>query len=729
MSDTVIRFDDVYKSYPSYNQITGGIKSFLFHLPQAIKELNSRRAALEGISFSIHKGEKFGFIGKNGAGKSTTLGLIAGVLTPDKGSVHINGRVSPLLELGAGFHPELSGRANILLNGVLMGLTKQEVLAHEQKIIEFAEIGEFIDQPVRTYSSGMYAKLGFAIVANLKPEILLLDEILAVGDIRFQQKCGKVFENFKNNPEITMILVSHALESVKQYCTRAAWIEDKKIMMIGSAKEVVDAYEKANSVKRPEEIFSSIPLHIQPGKLELDCSTGPCKFSPQIIPPTPQAQLRLTLVSPDNVPIHQWLIPVQPLIITYSNDTFSISPEDRCTLTEISCSCIINSDPLAPHLLSLSVEVGGSPQGPPLWLPLYLSTIACQKAQEQRAKVLRAAAGSGLPPFLWQGRGSVRIIARNIVINDAVGNFAIELAATLKRSGIPAQVYAYVSCAELAGIVAPIGALQKEVESSDILFYNYSTEDEFLPFLVEIPFNKKVLYYHNVTPGFWFKDSLPAFAAVLERAREQFTLFSHFDAVLANSHFSLNEISQYIANDAPTGVYPPTMNSNKFASLTPEPIALPNTRHYILWVGRIAPHKRPELALELFGKLCELRDDIAFLMVAGGRRDMPELSSQMEDKIQRLPNMVQERILWLEGLTNEQLAYVYRRATLFLCTSGHEGYCLPVKEALSVGLPVVAFAQPAVEETMNGRGVVLPEDIENATKELNILINKLQSQL
>lgn len=246
MSETVIRFDDVYKSYPSYNQITGGIKSFLFHLPLAIKELRTRRTALEGISFSIHKGEKFGFIGKNGAGKSTTLGLIAGVLSPDKGSVQIKGRVSPLLELGAGFHPELSGRANILLNGVLMGLTKQEVLAHEQGIIEFAEIGEFIDQPVRTYSSGMYAKLGFAIVANLKPEILLLDEILAVGDIRFQQKCSKVFENFKNNPEVTMILVSHSLASVKQYCNRAAWIEDKQIKMIGPSEEVVAAYEKAN---------------------------------------------------------------------------------------------------------------------------------------------------------------------------------------------------------------------------------------------------------------------------------------------------------------------------------------------------------------------------------------------------------------------------------------------------------------------------------------------------
>ena len=128
------------------------------------------------------------------------------------------------------------------------------------------------------------------------------------------------------------------------------------------------------------------------------------------------------------------------------------------------------------------------------------------------------------------------------------------------------------------------------------------------------------------------------------------------------------------------------------------------------------------MALELFGKLCELRDDIAFLMVAGGRRDMPELSSQMEDKIQSLPNMVQERILWLEGLTNEQLAYVYRRATLFLCTSGHEGYCLPLREAMDLGVPVATFSQPAVEETLNGHGTVLPYDMAEATKIISCLI-------
>ena len=729
MPDTVIRFDDVYKSYPSYNQVTGGIKSFLFHLPQAIKELRSRRSALEGISFSINKGEKFGFIGKNGAGKSTTLGLIAGVLTPDKGSVQINGRVSPLLELGAGFHPELSGRANILLNGVLMGLTKQEVLAHEQAIIEFAEIDEFIDQPVRTYSSGMFAKLGFAIVANLKPEILLLDEILAVGDIRFQQKCGKVFEDFKNNPEVTMILVSHALDSVKQYCTRAAWIEDKKIKLVGPADEVVEAYEKANKLcaQIPDELTTSLPIHIQLFERELDCSDGACAFSPRILPEAPDAQIRVTLASSTKTPVMQWLVPPQTLLFEYSGSTFVLKPlqNDGPPFSPKSLSDTQNDNgSCEPYLVSLYVEVNGTPQSPPVWIPIYPSSEARKKFRQQQTEILGASEGPGLPPFILQGMGTVRIIARNVVTHDAVGNFVIELAATLQRSGISARIYAFVSCAELAGITAPIGTLQNEVEPSDILFYNYSTEDEFLPFLIEQPFHKKILYYHNVTPGFWFKETMPGFAEALDRSKEQFILFSCFDAVIANSSFSLKDVLPYIADKASTGIYPPTMKTNKFSNVTPEAIALPDVMHRIIWVGRIAPHKRPELAIELFAKLCEQREDVALIMVAGGRRDMPELFAHIEEKMRGLPAKLRDRIFWFEGLTNEQLAYVYRNASLFLCTSGHEGYCLPVREALDLGVPVATFPQPAVEETLNGQGVVLPDNVEKATRVLNELLSR-----
>jgi lipopolysaccharide transport system ATP-binding protein len=186
MSELMIVFDRVSKSYPLYHHIIGGFKNFLFNLPKAVSSIkNSSFEALRNISFEVYKGETFGIIGRNGAGKSTTLGLIAGVLKPSKGKVIVKGRVSSLLELGAGFHPELTGRENIMLNGVLMGLTRAEVLKNMDVIIEFSELGEFIEQPIRVYSSGMLARLGFSVVSSLNPEILLIDEVLAVGDMQF----------------------------------------------------------------------------------------------------------------------------------------------------------------------------------------------------------------------------------------------------------------------------------------------------------------------------------------------------------------------------------------------------------------------------------------------------------------------------------------------------------------------------------------------------------------
>ncbi len=241
-ADIAIRFENVIKTYPAYHHVTGGFKNFLFNFRKSIKELKNRSLVLDGISLDIKKGECFGFIGRNGAGKSTSLGLMAGVLTPDSGNVTVNGRVSPLLELGAGFHPELTGRENIVLNGVLMGLSRSQVQNQLEEIIEFSGLGEFIDQPIRTYSSGMYAKLGFSIVSNLSPEILLIDEVLSVGDHVFVQKCMNRIEQFRADPNVTLVLVSHDHVSVKTVCDRAVWIENHKVKLIGSANEVVDAY-------------------------------------------------------------------------------------------------------------------------------------------------------------------------------------------------------------------------------------------------------------------------------------------------------------------------------------------------------------------------------------------------------------------------------------------------------------------------------------------------------
>jgi lipopolysaccharide transport system ATP-binding protein len=245
MSEPVVIFEDVSKWYPLYHQITGGIKRFLFRLPEAMRTLRDARFhALNRVSFSVYKGETFGIIGGNGAGKSTTMGLMAGVLRPSKGSVMVKGRVAPLLELGAGFHQELSGRENIELNGVLLGLSRKQVFDRLDSIVSFAEIGGYIDQPIRTYSSGMLVRLGFAVAVHLDPKILLIDEVLAVGDMEFQKKCKDRMASFKGDG-VTMVLVSHSMEEVVQLCDRVMWIEDHCVRRIGPATEVVEAYTRS----------------------------------------------------------------------------------------------------------------------------------------------------------------------------------------------------------------------------------------------------------------------------------------------------------------------------------------------------------------------------------------------------------------------------------------------------------------------------------------------------
>jgi lipopolysaccharide transport system ATP-binding protein len=243
MKDPVILFEGVTKSYPSYEYVLSGFKNFILNFPRSLKHTRKKFTVLKDLTFSIYEGEFFGIIGRNGVGKSTLLALIAGVLKPDAGRIEVKKRVHMLLELGAGFHPDLTGRENIILNGVLLGMTKKEVLKKMDEIIAFSELENFIDQPVRTYSSGMLARLGFSVVAHLEPEILLIDEVLAVGDVKFQKKCLKKILEFKERG-VTIIYVSHNVNEVSEFCDRAMWLNDTHIQAIGSAQEIVSAYLK-----------------------------------------------------------------------------------------------------------------------------------------------------------------------------------------------------------------------------------------------------------------------------------------------------------------------------------------------------------------------------------------------------------------------------------------------------------------------------------------------------
>jgi lipopolysaccharide transport system ATP-binding protein len=242
-----IEFKNVTKRYPLYHHIGSGIKELIFNPRRALSLLSGRSyLAIEDISFQVQKGESVALIGRNGAGKSTSLGLVAGVMKPSSGTVSVVGRVASMLELGGGFHPELTGRENIRLNATLLGLRRKELKQRLDKIIEFSELGEFIDEPIRVYSSGMLAKLGFSVITQVDPDILIIDEVLAVGDISFQRKCIDTINEFKKKG-VTILFVSHNLSDVEKICDKVIWIENHKMKDMGVAHSIISQYREAMS--------------------------------------------------------------------------------------------------------------------------------------------------------------------------------------------------------------------------------------------------------------------------------------------------------------------------------------------------------------------------------------------------------------------------------------------------------------------------------------------------
>jgi len=238
-TNTIIKFDHVTKRFSKNNHKT--FKEFLPALIRGEDTVNTF-IALNDINFEIKRGEVIGIIGPNGSGKSTILKLIANVMSPTSGSVTVSGKVSPLIELGAGMHPELTGRENIYLNGSILGLSQKEISKNFDSIVSFAELKDFIDTPVKHYSSGMYMRLAFAIAVHVNPEILLVDEILAVGDTSFQSKCFTKMEEFKKDKNITTVFVSHNMEQIKKFCSRVIYLNHSKIVDEGLPSNICKTY-------------------------------------------------------------------------------------------------------------------------------------------------------------------------------------------------------------------------------------------------------------------------------------------------------------------------------------------------------------------------------------------------------------------------------------------------------------------------------------------------------
>jgi ABC-type polysaccharide/polyol phosphate transport system ATPase subunit len=240
---TAIELAEVSKIYRRYGgRQFATLKSALLQR-SILRDLQPRDTfpALNNVSFKVAKGSTFGVMGRNGSGKSTALKLVAGITKPTSGTVRVDGRISALIELGAGFHPEISGRENVFINGIMLGLSKREIQERFDEIVDFAELREFIDAPVKTYSSGMYMRLGFAVAINVDPDVLLVDEVLAVGDEGFTHKCLDKFGEFRRRGK-TILLVTHSLNLIERFCDDAVWLDGGEKLAEGDPKRVIGAY-------------------------------------------------------------------------------------------------------------------------------------------------------------------------------------------------------------------------------------------------------------------------------------------------------------------------------------------------------------------------------------------------------------------------------------------------------------------------------------------------------
>jgi ABC-type polysaccharide/polyol phosphate transport system ATPase subunit len=265
MGDVAVRVDGVSKRFRLYHERNQSLKAAF---------MRGRRArfdefwALQDVTLSVPAGKTYGLIGHNGSGKSTLLKCMAGILVPDAGRVTTHGKISALLELGAGFHPELSGRDNVYLNGSILGMSKKQIDAQFDEIVHFAGLETFIDTPVKNYSSGMYVRLGFSVAINVDPEILMVDEVLAVGDESFQRKCMEKFKEFRDDGR-TIIIVSHALGTMRTMCDEVAWLDHGRLVGVGRPADLVDEYVGASHEDRQHDFSADSGARWGSGEIQV----------------------------------------------------------------------------------------------------------------------------------------------------------------------------------------------------------------------------------------------------------------------------------------------------------------------------------------------------------------------------------------------------------------------------------------------------------------------------
>ncbi len=466
-------------------------------------------------------------------------------------------------------------------------------------------------------------------------------------------------------------------------------------------------------------------LHIHTDSQVLDCSSGPAFLRPRLLEGV-GLPLTVELSGDASGLLRQWPLPdAAAFSLEITRGGYAVRDADDKEIPPAYAAPQSDDENAAPRLtLRLSATDPDTGAGH----SAYVLVLPDAHARRRWAAKRRGLLAKHAPDAKKQKSGNrrepcIHITARNIVPHDAVSNFALGLAGALRQTGRDIRLYAHDTSPDYAGLVAPVGSLPQAVRPEDILFCNYSITDEFFPRLAALPCARKILYYHNVTPGEWFRPCAPAFADRLDEARTQYPDFARFDAVLANSRFSLAAALPYARAGSACLAHPPFLSLRRLAVRDKKPAPPPSPRT-LLWVGRLAPHKRPDLAIALFAELSQRNPEARLVFAGGGLRDFPAFQAVIEDRLAALPEAARANVTFQENLSDRRLARLYRSASLLLCTSAHEGYCLPLAEAAAFGLPVAAMPQPAVLETLNGGGLILDEDPKTAARQIAALWEK-----
>ncbi len=725
-----IEVKDISKQFRLYNEKHTSLKERVIH---GGKMPFTPFWALQDVNVDINQGETFGILGRNGCGKSTLLKCVAGILKPTTGEIRVRGSLAAMLELGAGFQPDLSGRDNIFLNGSLLGLSHADIAKRFDDIVAFAELEEFIDNQVKFYSSGMYVRLGFAVAVNVEPDVLLVDEVLAVGDAAFQRKCLDHVKRFQREGR-TIVVVSHGPDTIRQNCDRAMVMNHGRVITVDEPGEAIRVY-------LADLLGVGTLKHSDSGGIEgnvlaigtVQAEHGGSGSRTHMYPGeslTITADVDSLAAVPDAMATHRHprrqerggvrLRPRRPGLCRRRprrrRHRHLLLPRRAAARRDLLGQRGREERHRHRHL---RLEGPGDPvrggQPRPVHRPGPPPPRRQLPAPVHRTHRGGAGRGHRLRPSGRVGRKRFVTVARidqvipSLASRDAIGGHVVQLRDLLRARGFQSDIYYGNATPDRLDHGFPVSRLGDRSSTGRVLLYQLSIGSGVADIFRERA-ERKFVNYHNITPADLIEGWVPAVGEEVRWGRAQLRdLAPVTEFAIADSAFNERELQD--AGYRSTKTVPLLIDLDGFAG-SPDPVLAGRLAAGkkaggadLLFVGKVSPHKGQHDLVKALAAYRRLYDPDARLHLVGGA-----ISDEYRDAVVRFAEELElgDAVEIAGSVSHEELIAYYAAADAFVCLSNHEGFCVPLLEAMYHRLPIVAYTNTAVPETVAGAGLILP---------------------